>query len=130
MLDICSELREGCKKSVPQDKLHAVLMAYVIVVVWLTQQEHLLVYLSLANQDVVERYLGDLSQYCKKVANATVVDRMLLLVSHVCPFLPRHILIALVFRFSVRKKNSEIGKLVTQIVSTVEKYITGTVISL
>jgi hypothetical protein len=108
MLDICSELREGCKKSVPQDKLHAVLMAYVIVVVWLTQQEHLLVYLSLANQDVVERYLGDLSQYCKKVANATVVDRMLLLVSHVCPFLPRHILIALVFRFSVRKKTPKL----------------------
>ena len=42
MLDICSELRKSCMKSVPPDKLHAVLMVYVVVVVWLAQQEHLL----------------------------------------------------------------------------------------
>ena len=79
---------------------------------------------------MVEFHLGKLSKYCTKVANATLVNRMLLLVSHVCPFLPLHILIALVLQIQCENKNSELGKLVTQIVSTVETYISGTMISL
>ena len=93
------------------------MMAYVAVVLWLTHRDHLLVYLSLANQDVVKDCLAGLSNYCKKVASATLARRLLILVSCACPLLPLHTLIALVLQQEGGKKHSGLGKLVTKIVS-------------
>lgn len=118
MLDLCSELRAGCTKSVARDSVAPVLMAYVVVVLGVTQREDLLIYLSLANQDVVQRYLGRLSQYCKEVAKADVVQKVQLLVSHIRPLLALHILIARVLQEEVTEEKSRLQKLVRQIVST------------
>lgn len=123
MLDLCSELKKICQEvyqSVSKDIQQSLRMAYVAVVLWLAHRDHLLVHLSLANQDVVTDCLTGLSNYCKRVASATLTRRLQILVSCTCPLLPLHTLIGLVLQQEGGKEHSGLVKLVTKIVSSLK----------